>query len=194
MYLHTFWTRGIEGTDKTVGSRDDLQPSSLELRHHVVMLKSKHGSSRRSIILFVLPPTSHTSPFQLTPSKWLTAPYIRLLYCREYDRHHASARISSNEMQMPLAEHMPPPTCFMERRDFKIRWVLIVFAVLKFDIPVSSALGYKGALPLLEMHEDREHRSYNNDYVPIFLAVLSHEFSNPSLPLIHMKASRHLCK
>jgi len=51
------------------------------------------------------------------------------------------------------------------------------------DIPVSSALGYKGALPLLEMYEDREpeHRPYNKDYVRIFLAVLRHEFSNLSL-------------
>ena len=172
---------GIEGTNKTGGSRD-LRPSSLKLRHHMVILNSKHGSSCRSNISFVLPPTiSHTSPSQPTPSKWLTVPYICLFYCCEYDWHRTSAHISSNKMQMPLTEHMLPPTRFIEQRDFEIRWVLIVFAVLKFDIPVSSALGYKGALPLLEMHEDREHKSYNNDYVWIFLAVLRHEFSNPSL-------------
>ena len=119
-YIH-FELEALRGPIRRLEVAMIYKQSSLELRHHVVMLKSKHGSSRRSIILFVLPPTSHTSPFQLTPSKWLTAPYIRLLYCREYDRHHASARISSNEMQMPLAEHMPPPTRFTERRDFKIR-------------------------------------------------------------------------
>ena len=128
MYLpYISW--GVEGTDKTVGSRDDLRPSTLKLRHHVVMLNSKHGSSRSNVSCVLPPTTSHTPPSQPTPSKWLMAPYIRLLYCREYDRHRASARISSNEMQMPLAEHMPPPTRFTEWRDFKIRWVLMVFLV-----------------------------------------------------------------
>jgi hypothetical protein len=52
----TFNTFLVEGTDEQTvvevcrsGSCDDLQPSSLELRHHVVMLNSKHGSSRDSL-------------------------------------------------------------------------------------------------------------------------------------------------
>ena len=84
---------------------------------------------------FLLGTTSHTPPPQPMPSKWLTSPYICLLYRCEYDWHYVSAHISSNKMWMPLAQHMPPPTHFTEWRDSEIRWVLTVFAVLTFLFP-----------------------------------------------------------
>ena len=47
MYLHTFRTRGVEGTDKTVGSRDDLQTKFVRTptsRGHVEIQTWKFSS------------------------------------------------------------------------------------------------------------------------------------------------------
>ena len=62
------------------------------------------------------------------------------------------------------------------------------------DIPVSSALGCKGALPLLEMHEYRKRgRVIMTMYGSSLLFSIIHLLTYPSIPLIHVKAS-HLCK
>ena len=58
------------------------------------------------------------------------------------------------------------------------------------DIPVFSTLGHKGALPLLEMHEDREHgcvtmTMYRSSLLFSVMIFLTY----PSIPLIHIKTS-----
>jgi len=138
-----------------VASCDELWPSSLELRHHVVMLNSKHGSSRS----FVLPPTtSQADTRQPTPSKWLTSSYICLLDRHEYDRRRPSARPLTSPVKRDvnaIDQTYAAPYSFHGTEGFRNK--VSTDSVCCIDISVSSALGYKDTLPLFEMDEHSEH-------------------------------------